>query len=217
MSKNGACGVLGSVRIDPEQTRAFSLQARARPGTMPRLMTERKKRAIKTGDKQDWLTTREACQYLGVSARTLQRRIGKGAVSASDVYGAHGLEKRYNRADLDRLQELFPAQAQSQTSDTTRQAASSDLTHLATVDKLRKDASTDLSQVPNFPLWQEHIAQQKRIADAQERTNELKERELALQERRLEWEMSQVDATRSRRAGLIAGVIRLLERLSERK
>ncbi len=66
------------------------------------LVAERVREALQAngdGNGSPWLSVDEAATYLGVSPRTLERRIASGKVRSSEI----GRRRLLNRDDLDKL------------------------------------------------------------------------------------------------------------------
>ena len=133
---------------------------------------------------QEWLSTREVCNYLGISRRTLQNWVKKGAISVSQVHTVYGVENRYRVADLEGLRKGTPATSQvikgSFTGGEMTGKIETFFERLESLEKLNDRLDTLIKQ-------QEILARsQEMLAAEQRRANDLKEAEIAQERRRLE-------------------------------
>jgi len=61
------------------------------------------------------MNIKEAAEYLGISVKTLERKIASGDVSVAYVPGATGKQRTFERAELDRFKDAETARAHATT------------------------------------------------------------------------------------------------------
>lgn len=129
---------------------------------------------------EKWLTTAQAARLLGVHKSTVARLTDAQQLRISNVKTRYGLEKRFLRAEIE---QLAKQRNLCEKSDATVNATRSATVSIPTdAQQLAATVSTEFAEVPG--LLRELITEQRRA-------NDLRERELTLQEKRLAWEMSQ--------------------------